>query len=52
MLFYMNSRGIDAKTAEDLLTRAKITSAAANIEDEAIREEINKWIASSQSSSQ
>ena len=52
MLFYMNSRGIDAKTAEDLLTRAKITAAAANIEDEAIREEINKWIASSQSSSQ
>ena len=52
MLFYMNSRGIDQKTAEELLTRAKITAAAANIPDETIREEIEQWIASSQSSSQ
>ena len=44
MLFYMNSRGIDQKTAEDLLTRAKITAAAASIEDEGIQEEINRFI--------
>lgn len=52
MLFYMNSRGIDQKTAEELLTNAKITAAASAIEDENIREEIDNWIASSQSSSQ
>ena len=52
MLFYMNSRGIDQETAEALLTNAKITAAAAAIEDNNIREEIKKWIASSQSSSQ
>ena len=44
MLFYMNSRGIDQKTAEDLLTRAKITAAAANIPDEGVREEIENWL--------
>ena len=44
MLFYMNTRGIDQTTAEDLLTRAKITAAAANIEDEAICEEITAYI--------
>lgn len=44
MLFYMNSRGIDQKTAEDLLTRAKITAAAAGIEDENIQEEINSYL--------
>ena len=49
MLFYMNSRGIDQKTAEELLTNAKVTAAAATIEDENIREEIEKWIASDRS---
>lgn len=44
MLFYMNSRGIDQKTAEELLTRAKITAAAAGIEDESIRQEIDTFI--------
>jgi Fe-S cluster assembly scaffold protein SufB len=44
MLFYMNSRGIDEKTAEDLLSKAKITSAASSIEDESVTEEINSWI--------
>ena len=44
MLFYMNSRGIDQKTAEDLLTRAKITAAASAIEDECIRNEIEEWL--------
>lgn len=48
MLFYMNSRGIDQKTAEELLTNAKIAAAAANIEDDNIREEIEKWIAISE----
>ncbi len=43
MLFYMNSRGIDQKTAENLLTRAKITAAASAIEDESIQEAINQW---------
>ena len=42
MLFYMNTRGIDQQTAEDLLTRAKITAAAANIENEAIKKEIEE----------
>lgn len=44
MLFYMNSRGIDQKTAEELLTRAKITAAAVSIEDEGIQEEINNFL--------
>lgn len=44
MLFYMNSRGIDQKTAEALLTRAKITAAAVSIEDEGIQEEINNFL--------
>ncbi len=44
MLFYMNSRGIDQKTAEALLTRAKITAAASNIPADSIREEINNWL--------
>ena len=44
MLFYMNSRGIDQQTAEDLLTRAKISAAASAIEDEGIQEEINQWL--------
>ena len=44
MLFYMNSRGIDQKTAEDLLTRAKITAAAAAIEDETVRKEIEEFL--------
>ena len=43
MLFYMNTRGIDQKTAEELLTRAKVTAAAANIPDEAIRQEIEDY---------
>ena len=42
MLFYMNSRGIDQKTAEALLTRAKISAAAAGIEDESIKKEIEE----------
>ena len=44
MLFYMNSRGIDQKTAEDLLTRAKVTAAASAIEDEGIRQEIEGFL--------
>ena len=44
MLFYMNSRGIDQKTAEELLTRAKITAAANGIEDEEIQKEIEDFL--------
>ena len=44
MLFYMNSRGIDQKTAEDLLTNAKVTAAAAAIEDEGVRNEILEYL--------
>ena len=44
MLFYMNSRGIDQKTAEDLLTNAKVTAAAATIEDETVRKEIEEFL--------
>ena len=44
MLFYMNSRGIDQKTAEELLTRAKITAAANSIEDEEIQKEIEDFL--------
>ena len=44
MLFYMNSRGIDQKTAEELLTNAKITAAAATIEDETVRKEIEEFL--------
>ncbi len=44
MLFYMNSRGIDQKTAEELLTRAKITAAANSIEDEEILKEIEDFL--------
>ncbi len=42
MLFYMNSRGIDQKTAEALLTRAKILAASTGIEDESIKKEIEE----------
>ncbi len=44
MLFYMNSRGIDQKTAEALLTRAKISAASAGIEDESIKKEIEEFL--------
>lgn len=44
MLFYMNSRGIDQKTAEELLTNAKVTAAAATIEDEKIKNEILEYL--------
>ena len=44
MLFYMNTRGIDQKTAEELLTRAKVTAAASTIEDEGVREEIEEFL--------
>jgi len=44
MLFYMQSRGIDQKTAEELLTKAKISSAAANIPDENIQNEIQSYL--------
>ena len=44
MLFYMNSRGIDQKTAEELLTRAKVTAAANGIEDEEIQKEIEDFL--------
>ena len=40
----MTSRGIDAKTAEELLTRAKITATAAAIPDEGIQNEISEYI--------
>ena len=44
MLFYMNSRGIDQKTAEALLTNAKVTAAASAIEDEGIKNEILEYL--------
>ena len=44
MLFYMNSRGIDQKTAEELLTNAKITAAASTIEDENVKNEILEYL--------
>ena len=44
MLFYMNSRRIDQKTAEELLTNAKVTAAASAIEDEGVRNEILEYI--------
>lgn len=44
MMFYINTRGIDQETAEAMLTRAKITAAAANIPEENIRQEINNWL--------
>ena len=44
MLFYMNSRGIYQKTAEELLTNAKVTAAAASIEDEGVRNEILEYL--------
>ncbi|MCR5435857.1 MAG: SufD family Fe-S cluster assembly protein [Treponema sp.] len=40
MLFYMNTRRIDQATAEELLTQAKISAAAANIPDQAVQNEI------------
>lgn len=43
MLFYMNSRSIDQKTAEELLTNAKVTAAASSIADENIRKEIEEF---------
>lgn len=44
MLFYMNSRGIDQKTAEELLTNAKVTAAASAIDDEEIKNKILEYL--------
>ena len=44
MLFYMNTRGIDQATTEALLTRAKISAAAAKIPSDDIRQEIEDFI--------
>ncbi len=44
MLFYMNSRGIDQKTAEELLTNAKVSAAASAIEDESLQNEILEYL--------
>ncbi len=44
MLFYMNTRGIDQSLAEELLTCAKVTAAAAGIEDQGIQNEINEFL--------
>ncbi|MBR5646989.1 MAG: SufD family Fe-S cluster assembly protein [Treponema sp.] len=44
MLFYMNTRGIDQTTAEELLTRAKITATISKLPDENIKQLILDFI--------
>lgn len=44
MLFYMQSRGVDEKTAEKILTKAKIMNVAKKIKDEQLIKEIKKYL--------
>lgn len=44
MLFYMQSRGIKKEEAEELLSRAKITSVASKIPDESVQQEIAAYV--------
>lgn len=44
ILFYMQTRGIDSKTAEKIMSRAKIISATEKIPDEKTKKIIFDWI--------
>ena len=44
MLFYMNSRGIDQKTAEELLSKAKISATSSKIENAEIQTQISDYL--------
>jgi len=48
ILFYMESRGIDEKAAEEIMSRAKIQACADLIPDEAIKEQITNWLENNQ----
>ena len=43
-LFYMQSRGVDEKTARELLTKAKVSKVSRFIPDEGLVEEINSFV--------
>ena len=43
-LFYMQSRGVDEKTARELLTKAKVSKVSRFIPDESLVEEINSFV--------
>ena len=44
MLFYMTSRGIDEKTAERIIVRARLDAVAARVPDEALRKKLTAYI--------
>lgn len=44
MLFYLNTRGVDAKTAEQLMIKAKINSVSSHIADSVLVEKINNYL--------
>lgn len=44
ILFYMETRGINEKEAEQIMSRAKLQAVSDTIPDEAIQEEITQWL--------
>ncbi len=44
MLFYINSRGIDQKTAEELISKAKISATSSKIESAEIQTQISDYL--------
>lgn len=44
MLFYLNTRGVDSKTAEQLMIKAKINSVSSRIADSVLVEKINNYL--------
>lgn len=44
MLFYMASRGIDEKTAEQIMVRARLHAVAADIPDQKLRDKITDFV--------
>lgn len=43
-LFYMQSRGVDEKTAQELMTKAKVTAVSRNISDKSIVDAIQEYV--------
>lgn len=44
MLFYLETRGVDRKTAENLMIKAKVNSVSNRIQDEGLKEKINNYL--------
>lgn len=44
MLFYLETRGVDRKTAETLMIKAKVNAVSSRIPDEGLKEKINNYL--------